>query len=131
MLCEECGEAPATSRVTEMVRGTLQESSLCGKCASTLAGLESEDAFRCSKCGAKIEDATLIHMVQSLKAKRGRFDEDVWNELLATAACPICGESLKLPRIPWGTFADPSSAIPLAILARRRPPPLSSDSPPS
>jgi protein-arginine kinase activator protein McsA len=123
MRCERCGEAAATSRVTEVVKGLAQEFSVCEKCAQTLALLEGDRGFRCSTCGVEIDDAQCIEWVRALKAKRGTFDEAAWNELVETAACPVCGNPLKLPHIPWELFADPSSAIALALLARRRPPP--------
>ena len=97
---------------------------MCRKCGETLAHLDGDDAFRCLKCGIEIGEAESLEWVRSVKAKRGTFDEAAWNELLETASCPVCGEGLNLPRIPWDLIADPSSAFPLTLLARRRPPPL-------
>jgi len=123
MDCERCGQAPATSHVTEVARGCPKELAVWGKCADALSLLDADEGFRCSRCGTEIGEAQLLEVVRTVKAKWGRFDENAWNELLATAACPICGEGLKLPRIPWELFADPSTAIPLSLRSRRRRPP--------
>jgi hypothetical protein len=131
MVCQRCDLAPATSRVIEVVHGSIRELFVCEKCARTLAHLDGDDAFRCLKCGIEITESECLEWVRSVKAKRGTFDEAAWNELLETARCPVCGEGLKLPRIPWELFADPSTAIPLALLARRRPPSLPGQSPQS
>lgn len=121
MTCEQCGQEPATTRVTEVARGRASEIRVCDKCAQELSLVDWKDAFRCEKCGTEIGNAECLEWVRAAKAKREKFDEQAWNELLDRAACPVCGAALKLPRIPWALVSDPSFAVPLLALFRRRP----------
>jgi protein-arginine kinase activator protein McsA len=121
-LCRRCGNARATARLTEIVDGAPQESSVCNPCAKALALGNEDDASRCRACATEIRKADLLQLARSSKEKWGRLGEDASNELLRSAACHRCGAALNLPGLRWAWFADASCAFPIALLARRRPP---------
>jgi len=120
MLCERCGGAPASSRVTEIVNGAVHELSLCADCARPL-GMQEEEALRCRKCGTLFDEKELRRIISSVKVGPEGWTRDFWKELETLTACPICGERLGLPYFPVELLQDPSIQLELALIARLRP----------
>lgn len=78
MLCQSCGENPATTHIKTIVNGELTELSLCAECAQKLgyedlltnwgfnfssllgsffgSAAETSDSQRCKDCGSSFED---------------------------------------------------------------------------
>ena len=64
--CDACGQQPAGNFITQIIHGTMTESSLCDNCATTqdltidASGVSIHDA-RCCYCGDKAAAGSLNH----------------------------------------------------------------------
>jgi protein-arginine kinase activator protein McsA len=116
-LCENCGQRPATARLTRIVRGVPLESRVCDACSGRP---EPGEALRCDSCKKSYTGEELKALFQA-NLPPEPLDQDSFRKWESGFICTLCGQPL------FG--AAPDSLLefyrnyPMFRLLRRRPRP--------
>jgi protein-arginine kinase activator protein McsA len=116
-LCENCGQRPATVRLTRIVRGVPLESHVCDACSGKP---ELGEALRCEVCRKSYTAEELKALFQANPPPEP-LDPDSFRKWESGFTCTLCGQPL-FAATPDSLFEFYRNDPMLRLLRRRRPP---------